>query len=152
MIKRRTSKVRINHTQSAVAIGTILARAEGCRKVIKELTDAYHVVVAIRAKRGGINVTRPVVKDAGSEGTRRMANTAILDGRQVGNYWLTDRRNAMAKIACVSNNGRQAMINEGVGEIPGIMTTSAILGRCLMNSAERHRHRGCVNCSRGIVA
>jgi hypothetical protein len=32
------------------------------------------------------------------------------------------------------------------------MTTSAILGRCLMNSAERHRHRGCVNCSRGIVA
>ena len=152
MIKRRTSKVRVDDTQSAVAIGAILARAEGRRKVIKELTDADHAVVAIRAKRGGINVTRPVVKDAGSEGTRRMTNTAILDGRQVGNYWLTDRRNAMAKIACVSNNGRQAMIDEGVGEIPGIVTTSTILGRCLMNYTERHRHRGCVNCSRGIVA
>jgi hypothetical protein len=135
-----------------VAIGAILARAEGRRKVIKELTDADHAVVAIRAKRGGNNVTRPVAKDAGSEGTRCMTNTAILDGRQVSNYWLTDRRNAMTKIACVSNNGRQAMIDEGVGKIPGIVTTSTILGRCLMNPTERHRHRGCVNCSRGIVA
>ena len=152
MIKRRTSKVGVDDTQSAVAIGAILARAEGRRKVIKELTDADHAVVAIRAKRGGINVTRPVVKDTGSEGTRRMTNTAILNGRQVGNYWLTDRRNAMANIACVSNNGRQAMIDEGVGEIPGIVTTSTILGRCLMNPTKRHRHRGCVNCGRAIVA
>ena len=152
MIKRRTSKVRVDNTQSTVAIGAILARAERRRKVIKELTNADHAVVAIRAKRGGINVTRPVVKDAGSEGTRRMTNTAILDGRQVDNYWLTDRRNAMAKIACVSDNGRQAMIDEGVGENLGIMTTSTILGRCLMNPTKRHRHRGCVNCSRAIVA
>jgi len=90
MIKRHTSKVRVNDTQSAVAIGTILAWAEGRRKMIKELTNADHVVVAIRAKRGGINVTRSVVKDAGSEGTRCMTNTAILDGRQVGTYWLTN--------------------------------------------------------------
>jgi len=58
----------------------------------------------------------------------------------------------MAGIACVSDNGRQAMIDEGASEILGIMTTSAILVRCLMNSTKRHRLRGCVNCSRGIVA
>ena len=152
MIKRRTSKVRVNDTQSAVAIGTILARAQRCRKVIKELTDADHVVVAIRAKRGGINVTRAVVKHAGNEGTRCMTNTAILDGRQVGAYWLTDdRRNTMAGIASAADNGRQAMIDKGVGEIIGIMTTATV-GVGHQVHGHRRRLGSCVNAVGIIVA
>ena len=69
VVERRDRKVRMHNTQSTVAIGAILVRTERRRKVIKELSDTDHIVVAVRAKRGGINVNRPVVKDAGCEST-----------------------------------------------------------------------------------
>lgn len=51
--------------------------------MIKGFAGTDHIVVAICAQGGGINITRSVVKHTGSKGTRGMANAAILGGRQV---------------------------------------------------------------------
>ena len=52
VVKRRDRKARMHNTQSAVTIGAILVRTERRRKVIKELSNTDHIVVAVRAKRG----------------------------------------------------------------------------------------------------
>lgn len=51
--------------------------------MINGFTGTDHIVVAIRAQSGGVNITRPMVKHTGSKGTRSMANVTILGGRQV---------------------------------------------------------------------
>lgn len=133
MVKRRTGKVRINDTQSTVAIGAILVRAQGCRKVIKKLPHTDHVVVTICAKCGGINVTRSVVKDAGSKGTRSMTENAILGGRQVVGR-LPARVNrpqgiTMAGIAAFGQNQWVGVVDNECGkETVGVMACSAVGG------------------------
>lgn len=138
-----------------VTVRAILVVGSG-RYVINGFTRTDYIVVTIRAQSGGINITRTVVKDAGSKGTRGMANLAILGGRQVDERFPA-RVNwshgiAMAGIAAGDQHSRVGMVGTERGtETVGAMAAAAI-GRSAYMRGHCGRLGGRVNAIGFIVA
>lgn len=117
-------------------------------QVINELTYSNHIVVAIRAKRGRINVSRVMTKNAATKSTGGMANTTILARRHVVTRF-TARRNTMTGGAIVHDAG---MIGaECWSETVGVVATSTIGARYRVGG-HRGRLSACVNTIVIIVA
>jgi hypothetical protein len=78
-----------------------------------------------------------MVKNAGSEGSRSMANTAILGRHQVGADGLT---RGFPNIACMTLRAivhDASMIEDGVREIIRVMANPAIFGGCRVRGGGR---------------
>ena len=126
VVKRRDRKARMHNTQSTVAIGAILDRTERRRKVIKELSNTDHIVVACRT----IIYDTGMVIGSSCKGTRGMAKPAILGGQyMVGVH--TARRSRpvcnMAGIAASRQDHRIGMIDpECWCETVSVMATRAV--------------------------
>ena len=80
------------------------------RYVTKGFSRTDHIVVAIRAQSGRVNITRSMAKGAGGKSTRGMTNPAILVGWQVVDRFPA-RRDAMAGIAACGQHGRIGVID-----------------------------------------
>ena len=145
MVKRR-----IREISCVMAIGTILAIGTG-RYVVRQLTHTDPVVVARIAT---INDTVMII-GARAEGTRGMANTAILQGRHVGIKRGTKRHTARRTGSICNVTGKAtithdaSMIEDCLSETQSVMTYAAILS---VRGTMSWRQPGRVNTGAVVVA
>ena len=98
-------------------------------QVINKFTNSDHIVMAILAKCRWINVSRAMTKDAASESTGGMANTAVLARWHMVERF-TFRRNTMTGIALFTRNVRVGMIDKRANESIGVMATTTVRVCC----------------------
>jgi len=77
-----------------------------------------------------IQVGRPVVENPGRKGAGGVAATAILVRRQVSRIRFAERVDTVTAVASSRGHLGGAVVDEGVGEISGIVAGPAVLGGC----------------------
>ena len=98
-------------------------------QVINEFANSDHIVMTIRAKCRMVNVTWAMAKDAASESTGGMANTAILSRWHMVERF-TNRRNTMTGVAAFAHDVWAGMIDECANKSIGVMATATIRVCC----------------------